>query len=154
MVDKIAGPEPVKPTSALTKKLADTKKSKLKQRLISNSSSEGEDDSDDEPKRNPIKKDTEQGKYLPPQLALNASLNDSVVSQSRLDQLAQTPRSQLSQSDRTAVDQDAIMTAYMDKRDPDVLKKVVPKPGQPFKPPTGTRITPNDVEKALSQRSG
>ncbi len=150
MVDKIAGPEPVKPTSALTKKLADTKKSKLKQRLISGSSDD-DDDSDDDPKRDPIKKDTEQGKYLPPQLALNSTaLNDSNVSQSRLDQLAQTPRSQLSQSDRTAVDQDAIITAYMDKRDPDVLKKVVPKPGQPFKPPTGTRITPNDVEKALS----
>jgi hypothetical protein len=31
---------------------------------------------------------------------------------------------------------------------------VQPQKGQPFKPPTSTRITANDVEKALSQRSG
>jgi len=42
------------------------------------------------------------------------------------------------------------MDAYLDKRDPDVLKKVKPKAGQPFRPPQGTRINQNDVEKALS----
>ena len=47
VVDKIAGPEPIKPTSALAKKLANEKKSKLKQRLIS-ASSESDTDSDGE----------------------------------------------------------------------------------------------------------
>ena len=46
-VDKIAGPEPIKPTSALAKKLVNDKKSKLKQRLIS-ASSESDTDSDGE----------------------------------------------------------------------------------------------------------
>jgi len=46
VVDKIAGPEPIKPTSALAKKLVNEKKSKLKQRLISASSESESDDED------------------------------------------------------------------------------------------------------------
>lgn len=103
VVDKIAGPEPIKPTSALAKKLVNEKKSKLKQRLIS-ASSESESDDEDTFNRTSAtpKVDIEQSKYLPPQLAINTSLNDSVVSQRRLDQLAMTPRSSMTAGERQA----------------------------------------------------
>ena len=46
------------------------------------------------------------------------------------------------------------MAAVQDAHDPDLLKKVTPKAGQPFKPPTAPRITANDVEKKIRERSG
>ena len=46
------------------------------------------------------------------------------------------------------------MGALQEKHDPDLLKKVTPKPGQPFKPPAAPKVTAADVEKQIRIRSG
>ena len=76
IADKIA-PEPVKPTSALEKKLKTNQTNALKKRLLVH---EDEDsDSDGEEYTNPVAKtDTEKMKYVPPTLNLGA-INDSKV---------------------------------------------------------------------------
>jgi len=81
---------------------------------------------------NPVAmQDTEHLKYMPPtlNLALNEDDGRTSVATSRLDDLARTPRSQLSASEKREVDQDAIMAAVQEAHDPDMLKKVTPKAG-------------------------
>jgi len=109
-------------------------------------------DSDGDSYTNPVaKNDTEKFKYVPPSLDI-AAINDSINFD--MDALAATPRSQLSNSERQAVDREAIMDAIGTKSDPDKLKKVTPKAGEKFLPPTPTRISKQDVEKAIRSRSG
>ena len=71
-----------------------------------------------------------------------------------MDALARTPRSQLSQEDRQAIDREAVLDVISNKSDPDKLKNLTPKKGQPFKPPAATRISQGDVEDAIRARSG
>ena len=52
------------------------------------------------------------------------------------------------------MDRDAIIAAVQEKHDPDMLKKVTPKAGKPFKPPAPPKVTANDVEKQIRSRSG
>ena len=109
-------------------------------------------DSDGEEYTNPVAKtDTESMKYVPPTLNMNA-INDSKVHD--LDALAATPRSQLSNTEKQALDREAVLDAISNKSDPDKLKKITPKAGEKFKPPTATRLSQQDVEDALRARSG
>ena len=109
-------------------------------------------DSDGDSYTNPVaKNDFEKSKYVPPTLDM-AAINDSINFD--MDALAATPRSQLSNPERQAVDREAIMDAINTKSDPDKLKKVTPKAGEKFLPPTPTRITKKDVENAIRTRSG
>ena len=100
-----------------------------------------DEDSDDEGQTftNPVAKgDTEAGKYVPPILDITA-INDSKVHD--IDALARTPRSNLSAEEKKVLDREAVLDAIADKQDPEKLKNITPKAGQPFKPPTATRIT-------------
>ena len=150
IASKIA-PEVVKPTSALQKRLGNQKKTQLKKRLILNT----DDDSDDDGTEftNPVAlRDTERTKYIPPSLNLNA-INGSVAS-TDLDNLAHTPRSQLSNQEKREVDRAAVLDAISAKSDPDKLKNMTPRSGQKFKPPTATRLSQQDVEDAIRANSG
>lgn len=101
-------------------------------------------DSDGETFTNPVaKNDTEASKYVPPSLNIGA-INESQVHD--IDTLAKTPRSDLSQEERKALDRVAVMDAIAEKHDPEKLKNLTPKAGQPFKPPAATQITTQDVE--------
>ena len=71
-----------------------------------------------------------------------------------MDELSRTPRNQLTPTERQAVDREAILDAISNKSDPDKLKNVTPKNGEPFKPPAATRLTQQDVEDAIRERSG
>ena len=137
--EKIVGPEKQEPASRVAKQFADKKKSGMRRRLLINTDEDS--DEDGAITTNPVaKQDTEKNKYVPP--SLNLALNEpSSVTSSRVEELARTPRSQLSASEKREVDQDAIMGAIQEKHDPDMLKKVTPKAGKPFKPPAPPKIT-------------
>ena len=109
-------------------------------------------DEDGETFTNPVaKNDTEANKYVPPSLNIGA-INESQVHD--IDTLAKTPRSDLSQEERKALDRVAVMDAIAEKHDPEKLKNLTPKAGQPFKPPAATMITTQDVENQIRNRSG
>lgn len=124
IADKIA-PEPVKPTTALQKKLATNQSNSLKKRLLIHTDEDSDEDS--ETFVNPVaKNDTEAKKYVPPPLNI-AAINDSVTND--IDRLAATPRSNLSASQRQAVDREAVLDAISQRSDPNMLEKVTPKNG-------------------------
>lgn len=52
------------------------------------------------------------------------------------------------------LDREAVLDALAEKHDADKLKNLTPKAGQAFKPPAATRITTQDVENAIRNRSG
>jgi len=98
----------------------------LKRRLLINTDEDS--DEDGETIINPVaKQDTEKMKYLPPSLAINDASTSRVSS--RIDELARTPRSQMSESEKREMNQEAVLEALKEKHDPDLLKKVTPKPG-------------------------
>jgi len=101
----------------------------MKRRLLI--AADEDSDEDGNTTTNPVAKaDTEHMKYVPPSLAINDDRTErSSVATSRIDELAKTPRSQLSASERRELDQDAIMAAVQEKHDPDLLNKVTPKKG-------------------------
>lgn len=122
----------------------------MKRRLLVHADEDS--DSDGESYTNPVaKSDTEKMKYVPPSLDLGA-INDSY--RHDVNALAATPRSQLSTEEKNVVDRAAVLDAISDKSDPDKLKKLMPKAGEKFAPPTSTRISKGDVEKAIRLRSG
>ncbi len=136
LTEKLA-PEPVKPTTALEKRLGEDKKKGMRRRLLVHADEDSDEDGDSY--TNPVAlNDTEKKKYVPPSLDL-AAINDSQVRD--LDNLARTPRSQLSREDRQAIDREAVLDVISQKSDPDKLKNLTPKKGQPFKPPSATRIS-------------
>ena len=149
IADSIA-PEKEKPTTALAKRLDQGKKNQLKKRLLLHTDEDS--DSSGEETTNPVAlQDTDAGKYVPPSLPLGA-INDSQVHD--MDALSRSPRTQLTPTERRAVDREAILDAISNKSDPDKLKAVTPKNNEPFKPPSATRLSQQDVEDALRERSG
>ena len=140
LTDKIADSivtESIAPTTALEKKLATQKNSQMKKKLLLNE----DEDSDEEGNTftNPVAlQDTEANKYQPPDLNI-AAINDSRTHD--IDVLAKSPRSQLSQEEKKVLDRAAISDALAAKQEPDKLKNLTPKSGQPFKPPAATQIT-------------
>ena len=136
IADSIA-PEKEKPTTALAKRLDQGKKNQLKKRLLLHTDEDS--DSSGEETTNPVAlQDTDAGKYVPPSLPLGA-INDSQVHD--MDALSRSPRTQLTPTERRAVDREAILDAISNKSDPDKLKAVTPKNNEPFKPPSATRLS-------------
>ncbi len=89
IADKIIAPEPVKPTTALQKRIQAGNKNALTRRLIAHIDEDS--DSDGETYTNPVaKQDTEKMKYVPPQIII-PSINES--QRFDMDALAATPRS-------------------------------------------------------------
>ena len=74
VASKVAPAKPVKPTSALSKRLSDGKKNQLKKRLILHT--DEDTDSEGETTINPVaKQDTEKTKYIPPPVLDIGSIN-------------------------------------------------------------------------------
>lgn len=125
----------------------------MKRRLLINTDEDS--DSDGETTINPVAlNDTENLKYMPPSLAINepSASGTSRVS-SRIEELARTPRSSMSDSEKRELSKEALLQALQDKHDPDLLKKVTPQAGQPFKPPAPPSVTANDVDKIIKAAS-
>lgn len=75
IADKIIAPEPVKPTTALQRKIQASNKNALTRRLIAHTDEDS--DSDGETYTNKVaKQDTEKMKYVPPQIII-PSINES-----------------------------------------------------------------------------
>ena len=75
IADKIIAPEPVKPTTALQRKIQASNKNALTRRLIAHTDEDS--DSDGETYTNKVaKQDTEKMKYVPPQIIIT-SINES-----------------------------------------------------------------------------
>ena len=75
IADKIIAPEPVKPTTALQRKIQASNKNALTSRLIAHTDEDS--DSDGETYTNKVaKQDTEKMKYVPPQIII-PSINES-----------------------------------------------------------------------------
>ena len=96
---KVVPAQPVKATTALSKRLDQGKKNQLKKRLILHT--DEDTDSEGETVINPVaKKDTEKTKYIPPPILDLGTINKSQGSVAEIDRLSRTPRSNLSQKEK------------------------------------------------------